>query len=1432
VPTYVPLASEITDVIPRGVLTGILDFDWDHRDASALRKLVDGPLTETAKTLREMRRISAVVDTLVATHADAAAFDSALPGNVAGGPLVERLASAAHRATDVPSRSYWMILITLLGELEEGIQCGVMPHVWQLERVILTSQFFNDQGRHKLTVARCERHLKLSRADYGVDRSEPLRAAFSALGSVPVESKCAFFAAFAQAVYFLNQFEDAVAVSDCILGSDLAMAAPHLSSTCRVVTDHVDMIVPPFENYESAALDGFSMHQRFANLMDLTDTFDRAIGALIRDAEGRAKGPLRKRREMVRAAVLGFLPDGTIRWAWLDSLALWATTDAMADILRRCLRHIDDEDFETLIVRHLVTTISGWRETISGAWWGMPYPYARTALVGVLTGAANERFGHSRAVAMATELLLGSTGDGSQCADALRRESGARARRLANFAMNCITQIMIGDAERFDVIDVLQSYLEIGPYENWNAASDGLAAEIRSRYQPDRPGEPWDRPAFELHARLGSLLFASNRFVEGWFLVRAALGWDESNPASVAQNCTGFIRESPRCLPALLGVAVQLSIACDEVEPLRGLLEAILDVDGAAWQSSRLLVEATRRRIQDRHLEEAVAYPLVNCVAFCAAVGGEDWEVAMHVLTAFLEIEGLDATEIHERLSRIAPHVGLPVLSDLLLLLSMARRHSDVLDVFAGLCGVQATDPLEWGSLTAAWKRNEGAREWYWISLGPGVLRAALAALKARGRLEEARQMAQCAAAEWLNTGEERVNTRARCDLALECIRTLIGTDPETALELASNVGWSLGWDHAGWGQMSLDRLRLTSQTVEARHVLSEVANTLTLVEGFGTRAQQYLVRHEAFLGVQEVVERIRRGSPAISPSDGPTLAEAWAMSKEDRRRARRAKLSERSTALSQSVSLPNRTRPVSVRRPDRQKREEWFDNARLKDMGGALSSGEIVLKVGFAMDGRLVWTLFGADGTRMTVTASGSGSAGARETIAAAVDRFHRRNDAAWDAQDCGTAERLGEALDGMRWLLAWEGRQIISPRDFQRDAHNRMRGLCSLFPRTVDQSLREFGDPGRWHESVTQGYPERETWWRWWTETLSLLSNGPGTSAELSRVLDQATNDLLAAVRKAWPLDELFEAIPPKCQLLIQPSDVLHAVPIPFLNLPDSEGKPRFLFERADCASVIVSPLIDWWQRETLDSMPICNSESALHRIASVSWLGPREREHASELYATYLLQASQRRLAMRAGLEYGWWSAGGSEQAPGSHAVLARGVHDAGDAGLALLTICGHGAANAAGVFLSDGLWQGTEFLERPAADDQPWNRGGGVDLATAQFVIMLSCAMGRIKQARLADAEGFCVNLIVNNARSVLAGRWTLDAVDSIRFAHDVARHYLRWHRRAAEHGEPLWKLRARGRSVASARRRWAKDYRQGQAKVGINTVAALELYGLR
>ncbi|MGC3970358.1 MAG: hypothetical protein QM775_24405 [Pirellulales bacterium] len=536
----------------------------------------------------------------------------------------------------------------------------------------------------------------------------------------------------------------------------------------------------------------------------------------------------------------------------------------------------------------------------------------------------------------------------------------------------------------------------------------------------------------------------------------------------------------------------------------------------------------------------------------------------------------------------------------------------------------------------------------------------------------------------------------------------------------------------------------------------------------------------------------------------------------------------------SRELDIPSALVHRELREPDLEDRPQIGDapSAELeRTVADTLSEGRLLWRVSFTLNGRLVWTLFDAvDGViRVRACDEGRGHPDALRLTQEALRQFDRRLDGIWDVfQYRATAGHKKQADRPREFCLAELHHRLCDESGGFRSAGDpfvqeglprSLRRLTALAGRVTT----EFGRPETWSRQP----PSQPRWESFWSDILGDYFPQIEVDDDLGRLRDQATVRLLDDLEPVFPLEALLGEVAADAEILVWADDALLAVPFPFLTRRDSQGNRCFLFESVGMLRTIVSPVLESWMRE-------CDTGRSQPRnsmMASVSWLGAN-RESAAD--RAWQRRAEHRFRAAMAGLATGkdrpeWFEAFGAE---GSHEFLARGLQDAGDRSVALLAVCGHGNQAPQGVILKDGIWDGYEVWQ-PEGHDQ-WSAATACDLANVDFLLQISCSIGRLRQSGLQDVTGFCANLFLRHARSVLAGRWPLHAAEAIDFARTVADKYLDRYAMLPEGRSPA-DDKSRGRAVAAARGKWVDKCRRnapaGDVFVGLNTVAGMELYGL-
>jgi hypothetical protein len=260
----------------------------------------------------------------------------------------------------------------------------------------------------------------------------------------------------------------------------------------------------------------------------------------------------------------------------------------------------------------------------------------------------------------------------------------------------------------------------------------------------------------------------------------------------------------------------------------------------------------------------------------------------------------------------------------------------------------------------------------------------------------------------------------------------------------------------------------------------------------------------------------------------------------------------------------------------------------------------------------------------------------------------------------------------------------------------------------------------------------------------------------------------------------------------LIVEVEDVLHAVPVGFLS-PGDEG---WLFDRVRSVRASMSLLLS-----LLHAQAGHGDADRRKSMVTVSWFAPLDPNHAALAEAELWLHTGQKLLADRAGLR--WRSA--SHAPPGRAAAISESVRS-GDP-VKVLTVCGHGDARYAGVHLGD---------------DRLWD-GRGCDLSPIDFLLLVSCSIGRLRHGKqetaVPDVEGFVANLAAQRVQAALACRWPVHGLEAVWFANAVTDKYL---------NAPV--LSSRAAALARARGEFIGRKSGARDVVGLNTLAAFELYG--
>jgi hypothetical protein len=312
-------------------------------------------------------------------------------------------------------------------------------------------------------------------------------------------------------------------------------------------------------------------------------------------------------------------------------------------------------------------------------------------------------------------------------------------------------------------------------------------------------------------------------------------------------------------------------------------------------------------------------------------------------------------------------------------------------------------------------------------------------------------------------------------------------------------------------------------------------------------------------------------------------------------------------------------------------------------------------------------------------------------------------------------------------------------------------------------------------------------------WSATTVAVSEA--AKLDFPASINRATADFVREVEMVWSLDGLVGRLDPdQHDIVVQLDGVLHSLPVVLLPVGD-----KLLWQQVRSVRASLSVLLDALQRETEAEATVCEDRG--DRLLTLSWFPEGDTAGIGAVD----LHHGQAELSRHHGLD--WYAAAVDPE--GTPTALFSGL-DLGN--YRAVSVCGHGNEYRAGVQLGlDSLWDGQ-----------------GRDLSRVELLLLVSCSLGRVRRTGVRDVEGFCVQLALQRARSVLACRWPVQCQLAADVANEVLAQYLRIRKEhVVQSGEALTAARLRARALNLARAELLKDGRDDY----LNTIAAFELYGL-
>lgn len=460
-------------------------------------------------------------------------------------------------------------------------------------------------------------------------------------------------------------------------------------------------------------------------------------------------------------------------------------------------------------------------------------------------------------------------------------------------------------------------------------------------------------------------------------------------------------------------------------------------------------------------------------------------------------------------------------------------------------------------------------------------------------------------------------------------------------------------------------------------------------------------------------------------------------------------------------------------------------------DIASCLLPSEKLLRVGFGSDGRLLWGLFGKKDKQLQLLADGHGKQGDRDQLRKAVQQYDVEQDLIWFSYPMGT--------QGIR-------QSILEACDDATDSLEEQLGLWTAFLDEIEKLLGK-----AWSERLKQlftadfqrgiGEDSISDKKSSSLKTLRRLASmiGAKDAESMRYALNTSTNHLLQAIQRIWNLEGLVQHLDAqKDDLIVQVDSELLATPVPFFL-----NKGKHLFEYVQSMRSVLTLVLNGWMRE---------KEA---KLAS-------QKQRRGLVFSAF--QDSDRaglatnRLVSKLKPNIGTWEWKLADRARGNFETLSRAAR----VPLNVLVMLGHGQFSPSGIRLRDGIWSGTQIYR---VEGDHVVVGAECRLTGVEFLIQVSCCIGRVAESAEEDVTGFCVESILADARAVIAAKWPIWAADAPLFAAEVITQYQQYRDENGSDEHPTNRC-IRARAVAAARQKLLKTN-----TVSLNTLAAFELYGL-
>ncbi len=294
------------------------------------------------------------------------------------------------------------------------------------------------------------------------------------------------------------------------------------------------------------------------------------------------------------------------------------------------------------------------------------------------------------------------------------------------------------------------------------------------------------------------------------------------------------------------------------------------------------------------------------------------------------------------------------------------------------------------------------------------------------------------------------------------------------------------------------------------------------------------------------------------------------------------------------------------------------------------------------------------------------------------------------------------------------------------------------------------------------------------------------------LLRELDASVVEYASRLDRCLETELVFEPLLPDldgADLILQGPSPIVAAPCALLSCGS-----RPLFEAFSSVSSILSATLLGHNRE------LSIGSSRGNGLLSVTWPPPASAEADVNFGFLHSMTAQIAK-------SKGWMLYNLCQQPPATVHNVCSALSGESQVSSTLVVIAAHGDPEIGGVLLSDGTWDG---------DD--------VRLEAVDVLILVSCAVGRVRNQTLYDFDGMYVRLAGCGARSVLAARWPIDDHSASLVCIDFLDRYMgvEESRRTVDDFERARTLNACRREYLSA----AEEAAPGM----LNVLAAFDLLG--